>query len=853
MTGLEGAVSESACVCPGGTYLLRNDGRPRCQRCGQGLVCPGAAVPQQAAGFFARAALFADGGALSSPPAMVRCLSAEHCPPNLPLGTCPPNLERLACDGCVGNFRFSRGECVPCSAAPGLSAGIALLILSAATATLSFVGTGSKEAAYSVDRQTFAATVDFCLRAAQILAAFSQLEFVLVEPLVTLRTAVTSVASFFSSSCLIGNSGPLLSYAVALLVIPIAGLMLLVQLYLLKRCGRGVSGTAIINTVGSAVVSWNLAMALVALQPWACQLNPDGSSTVTLIRSVTCWTTREHAGMLGMSVAGLLFYMALPAALVGWATHMYPIMVVQQGGVEFVQRFYFLFGSLKPEHHIFALLLLAGNMALVLVPTVLQVAPGLVPVCMLGVLSMLSMEAQRRTPWRAPFVNYLFVYGLFLIQGMILALVSAGHQEIATRDLQIFTIACLGLALSILLCKIGLIIFKAFRREKKFKVFLCHHKRDGGALARWLKMELQDRLSGNIFLDSDNLGRLDELFSVVSNDTQNLLVILTKETLNRVWCAGEIACAAKAKVNIVQIVCDDFAPITDNYIGETGNRWTHREQSNLAASQISISQIKDGYKHLRTVPSVRFSDTADLSATVDSIVNHCTGVRKAHRPNFSVTSMKVQRQILLVGDTRGVDQAKAIRMVLQRVMQKTMQVSVRAFEGEELVDVDCTVSYIFVLTKQVLEDPVFLNMLLTTEPYSNLWLPVIADPDFSVPNDEYYKDMAAGNLISEQSVGAPLRAVSTAIRRLFQILALRFSANASEQTIQTEVDQISARIEFISKPSKFKNQSDFELENCENESLAGDGEEATVKDPTRSTSTRSTRSLKGSSGDSFEI
>ena len=58
-------------------------------------------------------------------------------------------------------------------------------------------------------------------------------------------------------------------------------------------------------------------------------------------------------------------------------------------------------------------------------------------------------------------------------------------------------------------------------------------------LARWCKLVLQDITSERVFYDSDDLNQLNSLFEIVSYQTKNVVVLLTRDTLRRIWCAGD--------------------------------------------------------------------------------------------------------------------------------------------------------------------------------------------------------------------------------------------------------------------------------------------------------------------------
>ena len=53
-----------------------------------------------------------------------------------------------------------------------------------------------------------------------------------------------------------------------------------------------------------------------------------------------------------------------------------------------------------------------------------------------------------------------------------------------------------------------------------------------------------------IYLDSDNLKNLEELFDTVRSHTRNLVVLATPAVFQRPWCAGEITCAYSSRIPV---------------------------------------------------------------------------------------------------------------------------------------------------------------------------------------------------------------------------------------------------------------------------------------------------------------
>ena len=63
------------------------------------------------------------------------------------------------------------------------------------------------------------------------------------------------------------------------------------------------------------------------------------------------------------------------------------------------------------------------------------------------------------------------------------------------------------------------------QNRKPWRFFISHHKRAVGSFARLLKIRLQQRGSTfNVFLDTDNLRDLTELFNFV-RDTETLVIL----------------------------------------------------------------------------------------------------------------------------------------------------------------------------------------------------------------------------------------------------------------------------------------------------------------------------------------
>jgi len=87
---------------------------------------------------------------------------------------------------------------------------------------------------------------------------------------------------------------------------------------------------------------------------------------------------------------------------------------------------------------------------------------------------------------------------------------------------------------------------------KRWSVFISHYKAEAAMEARWLQGELQERLGGKAFLDSDDLRDLRELQESV-RDSEVLVVLQSASVLRRPYVLLELYTAVQAKVPIVGV------------------------------------------------------------------------------------------------------------------------------------------------------------------------------------------------------------------------------------------------------------------------------------------------------------
>ena len=123
----------------------------------------------------------------------------------------------------------------------------------------------------------------------------------------------------------------------------------------------------------------------------------------------------------------------------------------------------------------------------------------------------------------------------------------------------------------------------------QYTTFVCHHKGDAAAQARLLTMIFAQQVKGNHFIDSDHLIDLDVLFLAVKSHVLNLCVYLTRETLERPWCLGEIVTAKKNGVPVLPICAPSFTPPDEKWFAELE---AEVDLSSLVPYDISAEDVK---------------------------------------------------------------------------------------------------------------------------------------------------------------------------------------------------------------------------------------------------------------------
>lgn len=400
---------------------------------------------------------------------------------------------------------------------------------------------------------TAAAVASQLVIAIQMLGSMRQLSINWQEPvkqLLEFTKLLTLDLDFIRISCIYGTDSPVLEFVSQLLACPIGCTTLLI-LQLLTRCGIGRPKPfdSILNLCGLVFFAFFLSITLATLTPFQCVPNPNGTASMATEPGIICWRSEEHTALVLLALAGIL---SQPGAFLAWTTYttiMYPSRVASGRGLRLVNRHRFLFHRFKAETYYYGLVVLYRSCFVAILPIAASDWPE-VQVPILGAVLIASMALQARTyPWRTEQANNIdLVFTGFLL------VILLGAAPLLRLDLSQST-SVLGWMLCVPVC--GLIVVGAvflvrsivrhYQQRYLFGIFLCHHKGGAGSLCRLMKLMIARYSPTRVFLDCDQLENLDLLFDIVRSSTQSVVVVLTRDLLKRVWCAGEITTAWKNK------------------------------------------------------------------------------------------------------------------------------------------------------------------------------------------------------------------------------------------------------------------------------------------------------------------
>jgi len=406
----------------------------------------------------------------------------------------------------------------------------------------------------------------------------------------------------------------------------------------------------------------------------------------------------------------------------------------------------------------------------------------------------------------------------------------SAHAQLVLQAFLGALLACMfGGALAV----VAFFAWRVARPTVRYSAFLCHHKASAGALARLFKIVYSSRVQGEIFIDSDHLDSLESLFAIVAFEVRNFVVIWTKETLTRIWCAGEITAAVRRGVHTVPVACSGHQLPTDADLAALKDVWSAGELAQLAALGIELPHIHAAYKVFRGVLRLSFERGAaperqkeaifeslglcrGLRVKVSAIGRRQVSVADAEPPRGSNTvgfrpsrsssshtsSVKLSASVGLVilgnlNDPEAVSTCQVLQLLLAQATGAHVLVLEDVLEGNACR----TTTVVAVLTRGVLQNPTFAASLCSAQAQGLGVVPVNCDSEFCFPAEAFWEALQGGRILDPADPNLAelsVKAVEAAYRMMFQDIAKVFSVRSSQRILDAQIKDMHRAFKAVS-------------------------------------------------------
>lgn len=598
-----GATSSDVCLCMEGTYSLQ-DGSA-CLPCPVGMYCAFGSTVGSARGT-APVAKELYMALRSEPLQAYLCLTSTACPGGPP-GTCGRyrDPEKVACGQCENSAYESGGNCHMCDN-NDLGPFIATLLGGLVAVCLMTVIVNRNLLTKTNDATTVTVMCGLALTCVQTLGLFRTLSIGTFEPMTTvLRLA--SVLSFdirvIKAACVVGSS-PVEMFLLRQSVAPAVLVSVACSLVVKKKVDpKSVLKVELCNSIGHIFTIFFLPIMLSLLNPFICYPHPgDLGSSMVSAPSILCFHNRSHGTMVIGSLIALLIVPVPYLTIVSYGIQRYPEWISQHDGGGFMLRaMHFLFYRYKPERYFYGAIMLTRSMCMCLVPIVIRDDPALQVFLTCAVLVFFTLLQQHLAPWRSTVANIMdgAVSGsllLLLVLGSMAADFTLSMKSITQAWLISSILAAIGIGIGL-----AVTIRKYLVPRPYYHMFLSHHKAHAAAQARLLKLMLESRRTLGVFIDSDDLTELDTLFDTIKTKVGHMVAYLTRDTLRRPWCAGELVTTHRMKLNVTVVRTPSFQNLTPQQLHDMAHgsgTYVEMEGANLNQYSITLPDIAAAYEWL---------------------------------------------------------------------------------------------------------------------------------------------------------------------------------------------------------------------------------------------------------------
>eukprot|EP00930_Biecheleria_cincta_P062713 TRINITY_DN4815_c0_g3_i1.p1 TRINITY_DN4815_c0_g3~~TRINITY_DN4815_c0_g3_i1.p1 ORF type:complete len:1748 (+),score=262.25 TRINITY_DN4815_c0_g3_i1:87-5330(+) len=768
-----GATDVSACACAADMYQAEQ-GSSKCLNCPEGMSCPfGSSMmgyeTAKAAQFFGTdGAVFpllkADHYSSQEDPLSVfKCRKTGICPGGIP-GSCSGGRIGLNCVDCP-SYHYLKGDvCTKCAGTEGVGPAIAgLIFIFVLVVAMHIAGNWPMVKGRSAIIM-MAVILGMAVTLFMTISSYGSLDVAWAAPLDTfwpLFSIVKFDLEIIGFSCLAGTTSFVNVYIGKLLIFPIAVMSAFVGAFVLSKIERtknyaNCTCEALQNTAGFVMAALFVAISLLSLDGFKCQVNPNGLLTLAAHSSVICWEDGGHPGIVVLSSFAILAYPVFFLAVTFYACYNFG-KLSERHGLSFTNRVRFLSTRMQPNQVVFGFWWNVRNFALSLVP-VAAANNFPIQVFLLALIFMIWLVAQLTTRcWRFGVLNYIdglvsSVQVLTLVLfGMLPTTEGSSSRETVGWCI---VLSIVGMLLSLLVAG-GVKVAQHYLKGGVYDVFVSHHKAAAALAARHIKTLLLSRYSMKVFLDVDELDNLDNLVFAIK-ETKQVIVVLTNEILSRPWCAVEVATAFSSHVPMCVLQLNqDQVDLTPEFLDATMDGFTSSDQAILSTAGISMSLLRDTFDAISKLPKCQLYLGSSREVQMGTLTE---SLGQAFLQGFNAVRAAVvdpEKIAYLVYDTDNYSQA-SVAHILAIFMRAQQQWSMILLDGKTKPYQLQQKSMCFALmSKGLVFNTAGLGALVAVY---RAGIPVVTmtsqepfwKPEFDNPN--FWTDMAHGEVLTESKL-----------------------------------------------------------------------------------------------------
>jgi len=867
-TAYLGATEVSECSCPEGQYLAV--GAHECKPCPSGMHCKfGSDIqnlpdspsrsnvtmgehrpyPVVVTGFMTLA---------DQPLEVFKCIEDTDACPGGPPGKCGPRREQntIGCGRCDARSYPTAHSCMSCGTFSALPVVLAFLAFVGVLVIVSLVTNFAVQQSPGT-ATTISAVIGISVTSIQTLNVLHSVSVHWGEPMdsiLSLCGLVHLKSEILQVGCVTGNS-PIMKYFYAQLVVPCSLPIIACILHVEKRIApaRIWSGArrcvAFTNTAGTVVSSMLITIVLQSADPFVCYKHLERSVwSMVSEPSVLCYRLDTEES-LAMSLMGATTFMIIPVPFLTACIYFivrHPSMMVSTDSQHLLSCTRFLFYRFTPERYYFDIIILTRSLVLGLIPACFSGRHALNLISIATILGLYSVLVQALGAWRVSGLNALdaIVSALLVVIVVCASLIADEPGDLRWVRIAAGSLACL-LSAVMAACLLYGVVQKS-KRKIRFDFFICHCKGEAAAQARYLKTLMHQMRHGiEVFIDSDNLHDLSELFSIVQTGVRTLLVYLTASTLLRPWCAGEIVTAFDGNLRVAPVQTPRFVAPTEV---DLWNILENAQSCKLQDYGIEYEDITVAFAKLLNLTAFQFKTGLRGTQRFCALVAEVLCIRGMHSPtgfaeleaheratfilqhgsehssasSFTCVGIHVHARrrseapmvSVLISTLHGSDESTAVGGILKAALAERVYAEMNfAIELSEDLD-DCgheeryrissglAAAVLVVLSEGSLASAKQITSIIHAW-QSGVGLIPIATPGFQYP-ELFFFEVTLPQLFQldvQMASQGEERAVE-AVRGFFRLIAVYLPTNASSQVLLTQGAAVLARLAENVKVSK---------------------------------------------------